>query len=165
MGALVESLQALLTYARPQQLHLQVLDIQRIVKETVALFRRDERFTQIAVEVECGAAMVRADAQHLSGALLNLLINAGQAMDGMGCIEVRARVRGRRYEIAVHDHGPGMSDDVRREVFRPFFTTKSRGTGLGLPRVKQVVEGHGGSIEVDCPAGGGTRIVVKLPLH
>ena len=71
--------------------------------------------------------------------------------DGHGC------------ELAVQDTGPGMPDEVRERVFEPFFTTKTRGTGLGLPTVKRIVEAHHGTIALECPPSGGTRVRVTLP--
>ena len=66
--------------------------------------------------------------------------------------------------VTVRDSGPGIPADVRERIFTPFFTTKARGTGLGLPTAKRIVEAHGGSIAVRCPPGGGTTVEVGLPL-
>ena len=66
--------------------------------------------------------------------------------------------------VTVRDSGPGIPADVRERIFTPFFTTKARGTGLGLPTAKRIVEAHGGSIAVRCPPGGGTTVEVALPL-
>jgi signal transduction histidine kinase len=63
------------------------------------------------------------------------------------------------------DSGPGIPDDVREKIFTPFFTTKARGTGLGLPTAKRLVEAHHGTIDIACPPGGGTHVTVRLPLH
>jgi signal transduction histidine kinase len=69
-----------------------------------------------------------------------------------------------RCRVAVADHGPGMPDETREKAFDAFFTTKHRGTGLGLPIAKRVVEAHGGAIHIDAPPAGGTVISVELPL-
>jgi signal transduction histidine kinase len=66
--------------------------------------------------------------------------------------------------IEVRDRGPGIPLEIREEIFTPFFTTKSRGSGLGLPTAKRLVEAHNGTIELDCPSDGGTTVVVQLPL-
>jgi len=65
--------------------------------------------------------------------------------------------------IAFLDSGPGIPPDVRDKIFTPFFTTRARGTGLGLPTVKRLVEAHGGQVVVECPEGGGTRVTLLLP--
>ena len=163
VAGLVQSLESLLNYARPQQLHLQVIDLQLVITETVSLFRRDARFAEVTIATGGSSAKARVDTQQLSAALLNLLINAGQALEGSGSIRVECRERVSGCELSVTDDGPGMTSAVRAEVFRPFFTTKVRGTGLGLARVKQVIDGHGGTINVDCPKSGGTRVLIKLP--
>ena len=67
-------------------------------------------------------------------------------------------------QVAFVDSGPGISADIREKIFTPFFTTKSRGTGLGLPTVKRLVEAHKGQVLLDCPPAGGTTVVVELPL-
>jgi signal transduction histidine kinase len=66
--------------------------------------------------------------------------------------------------IAFRDSGPGIPADVMEKIFTPFFTTKSRGSGLGLPTAKRLVEAHAGRVSIDCPPGGGTTVVVELPL-
>ncbi len=91
-------------------------------------------------------------------------MNAAQAMDGKGRIDVTMTGADGRCRIAMADRGPGMPADVREKAFDAFFTTKHRGTGLGLPIAKRVVEAHGGTIHIDVPPEGGTTISVDLPL-
>jgi signal transduction histidine kinase len=67
-------------------------------------------------------------------------------------------------QVAFSDSGPGIPAEVRDKIFTPFFTTKSRGSGLGLPTAKRFVDAHNGEILIDCPASGGTRVVVRLPM-
>ena len=67
-------------------------------------------------------------------------------------------------QIAFIDAGPGIPADMREKIFTPFFTTKSRGSGLGLPTAKRLIEAHNGQIAIDCPAAGGTRVVIRLPM-
>ncbi len=78
-------------------------------------------------------------------------------------IQLSARTDGGGCELIVQDSGPGMPDDVRARIFEPFYTTKTRGTGLGLPTVKRIVEAHHGTIAVECPPSGGTRVRMTLP--
>jgi two-component system, NtrC family, nitrogen regulation sensor histidine kinase GlnL len=63
----------------------------------------------------------------------------------------------------VKDNGPGIVPDIREKIFTPFFTTKSRGSGLGLPTAKRLVEAHRGTIDIECPPDGGTVVTVQLP--
>ena len=67
-------------------------------------------------------------------------------------------------QIAFIDGGPGIPADIREKIFTPFFTTKSRGSGLGLPTEKRLIDAHNGQITIDCPLAGGTTVVVRLPM-
>jgi len=94
----------------------------------------------------------------------NLLINGAHAMQSVGTIRVEIGIAADECTIAVSDSGPGIPPDVLDKMFAPFFTTKSRGTGLGLPTAKRFVEAHHGQIVVDCPPSGGTTVTVQLPV-
>ena len=110
---------------------------------------------------------VRVSTQRLSQALLNLVVNAGQAISGRGIVHVKARLsRDRRVvHISVTDDGRGMSPEVRRQAFDPFFTTRTRGlgSGLGLSLVRGVAVSAGGSVDIDSEPGKGTTVVLTLP--
>jgi len=84
-------------------------------------------------------------------------------MEGRGRIDVMIATADGRCRIAVEDRGPGMPAEVREKAFDAFFTTKHRGTGLGLPIAKRVIDAHGGTIQIDVPPKGGTSIAVELP--
>ena len=81
-----------------------------------------------------------------------------------GRIRVAVRTLDSTCQIAFTDAGPGIPADVREKIFTPFFTTKSRGSGLGLPTAKRLVEAHNGQIVIDCPPSGGTTVFVRLPM-
>jgi signal transduction histidine kinase len=85
-------------------------------------------------------------------------------MAGRGELRVRLGGDGQLSSVAFSDHGPGIPTEVRDKIFTPFFTTKVRGTGLGLPTAKRLVEAQGGTIAVDCPPDGGTTVTVHLPI-
>ena len=84
-------------------------------------------------------------------------------MTGQGTIDVNIRVSDSKVRVDVIDRGPGMPNDVRDKAFDAFFTTKHRGTGLGLPIALRVIESHGGSIQIDMPPSGGTTVSIILP--
>jgi signal transduction histidine kinase len=84
-------------------------------------------------------------------------------MNAQGRITVNIERDGAEWTISMADTGPGMPQEVKEKVFEPFFTTRSRGTGLGLPIARRVVEAHGGRIGIDTPAGGGTVVSLSLP--
>lgn len=100
----------------------------------------------------------------LRRAFSNLIRNAAEAMDGAGTIELRLDHVNHDVLVEIRDHGPGISPEDKSRVFEPYFTRKARGTGLGLALVRQTIEHHRGSIELRDPDGGGTAVVVTLPV-
>ncbi len=117
------------------------------------------RESGVAAEVEC-------DRRELEQVLLNLLVNAAQAIDGAGTIRVRSARRGDEVEIAVSDDGRGIEPDALERIFDPFFTTKpvGEGTGLGLSISHEIVRRHGGRLEVTSTPGAGSEFRVILPI-
>jgi signal transduction histidine kinase len=107
---------------------------------------------------------VLVDPQRMSRALVNVIRNAVEAMEGMGRVEVRAQPAGPLVRIEVADNGPGIPPAIRDRVFEPFVTAGKRGgTGLGLAIVKRVVESHGGHVTFQTESGVGTRFILDLP--
>jgi len=105
------------------------------------------------------------DSEMVRATVLNLLLNAAQAMTGRGRIVVTLGRSGDSVVVEVRDDGPGIPAEIRDRVFEPFFTTKARGGGLGLPIARRTAELHGGSLVFNCPPGGGTVVTLTLPLH
>src|SRR5262249_52802226 len=93
----------------------------------------------------------------------NLMVNAAQAMRGRGIIDVSVTSVADACQVSIADSGPGIPADAREKIFTPFFTTKARGSGLGLPTAKRLIEAHGGTIAIACPEGGGTTVTIVLP--
>jgi signal transduction histidine kinase len=118
----------------------------------------------VQVRVEGSAPLVRADAELLKIVFQNLLINGAHAMAGRGELHVKLQGDGDHSSVAFTDRGPGIPADIRDKIFTPFFTTKIRGTGLGLPTAKRLVEAQGGTIAIECPPAGGTTVIVQLPI-
>jgi two-component system sensor kinase FixL len=164
IDALNELVKDLLLFARPPQPKPVPVDLLSLLAGTASLLRQDTAHRDVAVTVSGAAPPVMADPELLKIVFLNLLLNSAQAMGGRGEIFVTIETAGDVCRIAVVDHGPGIPPDVREKLFTPFFTTKSRGTGLGLSTVKRLVDAHQGSLEVACPPEGGTVITVRLPL-
>ncbi|MGB7218751.1 MAG: PAS domain S-box protein [Vicinamibacterales bacterium] len=155
----------LLLFARPPQPRPVPIDVVSLLKTTAELLNKDAEFKELGVGISGAVPPVLADASLLGVVFENLLLNSAQAMRGKGVIGVSVASSGNHCEIVITDSGPGIPPEVREKIFAPFFTTKSKGTGLGLPTTKRFVEAHGGTIAVDCPVGGGTTITVRLPLR
>jgi signal transduction histidine kinase len=149
--------------------------VQKLVEETLLVLARDPQKDGIALRVQVQPDLtVDADAVQLEQVLLNLLINARQAMNGTrgGSITIRGHeIEGTsELRLQVIDTGPGIPEKVLPRIFEPFFTTKgtvkkgeSKGTGLGLAICKEIIEHHGGRIEVQSEVGKGTTFSLYLP--
>ncbi len=155
--------QDMLMFARPRALRHEALSLGLLLRETASLIQRDPMMLNLEISV-FGACDVIGDREMLQIVFQNILMNAAQAMDGQGRIDVTIAGANGRCRIAMADRGPGMPADVRARAFDAFFTTKHRGTGLGLPIAKRIVDAHGGAIDIDVPSEGGTTISVELPL-
>ena len=153
----------LLLYARPPHPSPAVIDGLELVNNLVAFFRQDPAWRELSVEVR-GTATAIADPELLKIALQNLLLNAAQATRGRGRVNVELAQTDGVTTVEVSDNGPGIPANVRERVFTPFFTTKARGTGLGLATVKQIAEAHGGGISIAATSSSGTTMRLTLPV-
>jgi signal transduction histidine kinase len=106
---------------------------------------------------------VRLDRETFRSAVLNLLLNAVQAIEGGGQLVVRTRPSGLGVVLEMIDTGPGMDAETLAKVFRAFYTTKQGGSGLGLPTARKIVEAHGGTIDIESAPGRGTKVTIWLP--
>jgi signal transduction histidine kinase len=163
LDALAELMKDLLLFARPPQVHQVPVDIMALAKETSALVSQDPTMRDVRFEIEGSASAVMVDPQLLQIVLLNLFLNAAHAIQSSGTIRTSVTVGDRACRISVADTGPGIPPEIRDHIFAPFFTTKSRGTGLGLSTAKRLVESHHGCISVECPPEGGTIVTIELP--
>jgi len=163
----------LLTFARKRQSTRAMVDVNQTIHETLALRAYEHRLNNIQV-VEALAAVlpdVFADGHQIQQVLLNLIINAEQAMlsaANRGSLLVRSShdAAGETIVIEVIDDGPGVPEDIRSRIFDPFFTTKAvgKGTGLGLTVAYAIMQEHGGRIRVESNPGSGASFVVELPV-
>jgi signal transduction histidine kinase len=106
---------------------------------------------------------VRLDRETFRSAVLNLVLNAVQAMEAGGQLVVRTRPAGLGVVLELIDTGPGMDAETLGKVFRAFYTTKQGGSGLGLPTARKIVEAHGGTIDIETAPGRGTKVTIWLP--
>jgi two-component system, LuxR family, sensor kinase FixL len=164
IDALDAMMKDLLLFARPPRPRPMRADVTRILRTTIDLLSRDPGLHAVTVEVLGAGEIIAADTEMLKIVFHNLLVNAAHAMRGQGTIRVEVQAVDGWCRIAFADDGPGIPPENREKVFTPFFTTKARGSGLGLATAKRLVEAQDGQISIDCPAGGGTTVVVRLPM-
>jgi signal transduction histidine kinase len=164
-----------LDYARPYRGDQKPLDVNDVVRKTMQLVDREAATTKVEVATSLVDALppVRADAEQLRQVFLNLSLNALQAMTHGGRLQVSTSLRRstRRgaaaafLEIRFRDTGIGIPPGDLKNLFIPFFTTKEKGTGLGLPISQRIIENHGGTIEVRSQQGAGATFTVLLPIE
>jgi len=151
----------LLTFARPLEPELALTDVLKLAEHSVRLVETDARSRDIKIRSQINPDLNSffVDANQITQALLNLMLNALQEVDNGGVIVVGADVNesGTRLDIWVEDDGPGIPQDKKKKIFDPFFTTREKGTGLGLAIVHKIVENHRGEIRVESPLPGNTR--------
>jgi two-component system NtrC family sensor kinase len=164
----------LLTFARKRHTTRAMVDVNQIVRETLALRSYEQTLANITIieALAAGLPLAFADPHQFQQVLLNLIINAEQAMlgaNGRGTLILRSwhDLDGDAVILEVNDDGPGVPEDVQPKIFDPFFTTKAvgKGTGLGLSLAYGIVQKHGGRIEVDTELGRGTCFRVLLPVR
>jgi two-component system sensor histidine kinase HydH len=145
----------LLDFARHSPPQLLLDRLERVVEEAVSVaLAQPPSGLEVVRQLDASLPAVPLDAGQVRQAVLNLVVNAVQAMPNGGRLTVRTLVEEAAAVVEVEDSGPGISEPVRARIFEPFFTTKATGTGLGLPVVKRIVEGHGGELRVRTGATG-----------
>jgi two-component system sensor histidine kinase HydH len=155
-----------LTLARPPVLNPAPLRLGDLIEEVAELIEPEARQMGVRVERRVPADLppLVADHDRLTQVLLNLARNALEAMPDGGTLRLDAGRAPHALTIAVVDSGPGIPPEVRERIFEPYYTTKAKGLGLGLPIARQIVEAHGGTIAAAPATGSGTRFVLTLPL-
>jgi signal transduction histidine kinase len=137
-----------INYSRPREVRRSKLALSSVVNEVVRTLNYDLEEKKISLQVKGELPNIEADEQLLRQALFNLLLNAIQAVDGKGEIQIVAEKRNATEAcLDVRDNGPGVPPDRRTEIFKPYFTTQQKGTGLGLAVVQQIVLAHGWEVE------------------
>ncbi len=166
------TVQEILHYSRPALPQFQAVALHDIVNRTMVLVEGEARKARVDIVRINGhdAVAVRADPHQLQQVLMNLLLNAIQATPPEGRVSIRLDTHANGHEtphasIEIGDNGKGMSAEEAAKAFQPFFSTKTEGTGLGLPIAKRIVEQHGGRIHLDSTLGKGTSVRVELPVH
>jgi PAS domain S-box-containing protein len=179
VGRIDNTVRALLDRARPRLKSVRSTSLAEVVERAVNLARgqvanaaSDGRFISIDFAPPADPLTVPVDPAQIEDAVLNLIINAIESTDSNGQVKIRiARSENNRDEdderveavIEVSDNGRGISEEDLTRIFNPFFTTRSEGTGLGLPAVRRIVRAHGGRVEVRSSPGAGSTFTIHLP--
>jgi signal transduction histidine kinase len=155
-----------LSFAKVRRLRLVPTDLNEQVRQVLDFFRPKAREAGIEIVdyLTSNLPTVLLDREAFHGALLNLVINAEQAMPGGGQLVVRTHVTPEGVSLDLIDTGCGMDAQTAAQVFDAFFSTKPGGSGLGLPTARKIIEAHGGSIALQSEPGRGTQVSVTLPL-
>lgn len=167
----VERLNGLVTdflnFARPRSPELLPTPPHEIIEAVVKLAKKQAEQARVKINTEVAERLpfVRLDAEQMKQVLLNLILNAIEAMPDGGQLTISARQREQELLLAVRDTGKGIDPAVREKLFSPFVTTKTRGTGLGLAIAHRLVTQHGGQIEAIAGENGGAIIQIRLPLN
>lgn len=166
LGQMNQILDRILNLARSADPEMQELDAAELVEEVVLLTRTKLATARIQPELRVpsrGTAQIRGDRSLLEQALLNLVLNAIEAMPEGGGLRLEIRMQGKEIILAVQDQGRGMKPEVIDRLFEPFLTRKPGGTGLGMAMVRRTVELHGGKVKIQSRLGKGTRMEIHLP--
>ncbi|TLM68902.1 MAG: sensor histidine kinase [Deltaproteobacteria bacterium] len=159
-------LEDFLRFARQAPVERGIFDLNAVVREVLDLTRRQAERNDVAVVADFAELPgLPGDGGQIRQALLNLVLNALQAMPAGGQLTVTTRGGTETVEVAVADTGPGIPDGEEERIFKTFVTTRADGTGLGLPISQRIVASHGGQIRVAGTAGGGATFIVALPLQ
>lgn len=159
-----------LDFARPPSLEKRTFDARGLIDQTIHLISGPAERLDVAIDYESDhrPLNIEADPVQFRQVLLNLLLNALDALPDGGNIRVETERQSDGHAqwlaIRVIDDGPGIPGDIRDRIFEPFFSTKETGTGLGLAIILQIIEAHGGTIEVDEKEGGGSIFTICLPI-
>jgi signal transduction histidine kinase len=154
-----------LDFARQETLALEPGSLNTELEQLLDFFapRALEAGVEIVRYLDPELPAVRLDRETFRSAVLNLLLNAVQAMESGGQLVVRTRAAGLGVLLELIDTGPGMDPDQLAKAFQAFYTTKQGGSGLGLPTARKIVEAHGGTIDVETAPGRGTKVTIWLP--
>ncbi|MFM8414012.1 MAG: two-component system sensor histidine kinase NtrB [Planctomycetota bacterium] len=154
-----------LDFARQESLSPEPGNLNEELEQLLDFFaiRAQESGVEVIRYLDPELPSVRLDRETFRSAILNLLLNAVQAMEAGGQLVVRTRPAGLGVLVELIDTGPGMDAETLGKVFQAFYTTKQGGSGLGLPTARKIIEAHGGTIDVESTPGRGTKVTIWLP--
>lgn len=162
VGSLEKVVSGLLEYTRPVDLTLAPASCASVAHAAMRYMEYDPNRITIFTEIDPDLRIL-ADAERIRQVLMNVLVNAVQSIEDRGEIRITAEADENTVHVSVRDTGCGMKEEDLEQVFSPFFTTKEKGTGLGMAVSQKIVEGHGGLVSAQSTPGEGTRVTIQLP--
>jgi len=155
-----------LDFARPHKLNLHECRLEEVIRKNISFLKPELESKGIVVydKMDNRSFKLQADDELLYRALMNIFINSIQAIDNAGSITVNVDEEKGGYRMEIEDTGSGITRENMKKIFNPFFTTKQKGSGLGLPIVRKIIEGHEGTVEIESQEGSGTKVIIRLPL-
>jgi signal transduction histidine kinase len=161
---LINRVEQILGFARPVSLTLRPGNLNEIVNDVLELLRPQLTAKKIEVRLSMDQpAYGMLDDSSIRGALMNLVLNAIEAMPEGGTLSVAIERTAETIRIEIADTGPGIGEEEAKKIFEPFYTTKEQGLGLGMPYAKKIIDQHGGTISLSSRPGEGTTISIALP--
>ncbi len=157
----------LMDFSRPSSLNLKQQAITPVLQAVLSLMEANlaHHNIRLVLDVSSETPEIQLDSDKLKQAFMNVVLNAIEAMPQGGVLRVSTFTENDRVCIKVEDTGVGIPEEDLEHIFEPFFTRKTRGTGLGLANVKRILEEHGGTVEIDSTPGEGTKVLLGLPLR
>lgn len=154
-----------LNYAKPYTPERSPSNVNLLLEEVVSLLENDESHPGVVIERHFHGTIgsLSIDCDNIKQVFWNVILNGLQAMTGGGTLTVCSRDLGDRVEVEVLDEGPGICQEDLNRIFEPFYTTKDKGTGLGLPIAEKIIKAHGGTMTVESELGYGTKVTLNLP--
>ncbi len=154
-----------LSLSRPFRLDLRPTSLQELVGNLTVLFQEEASSKHIVLrtEIDPGLPLIAVDPERLKEALINILKNGMEAMEEGGALSVSTRSFKDRVEVVISDSGSGIPPDQMEKIFNYYYTTKEKGSGLGLPIAHRIIEAHGGQLRIETQPEAGTKVTVTLP--
>jgi signal transduction histidine kinase len=167
INQLTSTTQQILDFARPVKLALRPVDLNSVVSAVLKLLHLQISTNGVKVEFDQGDSdpIARIDEACIRAALLNLILNAVEAMPTGGILSITGATAGETASLVIKDTGSGMSEERVKKIFEPFNSDKTNGLGLGMPYAKKIIEEHGGNITVESKPGEGTQVWINLPVE
>ncbi len=159
----------LMKFSRQEKAEKTSTDLNQVVEDAIAIVDHQLTLNKVRIEKNLSEKLppIHGNGNQLQQVLMNLMINAQQAMPEGGTVQISSRITDKIIEVSVKDNGPGMPDTVQQKIFEPFFTTKpvGKGTGLGLSVSYGIVKDHMGEITLESTEGKGTTFTLSFPMH